>query len=177
MFLIFQVLVFVAKTRLRVVVWKYVLISLNWRKLESVFVCIAFFIDRFLQPFLSLCVLVAFVCYSLHDIAVDLMFYWKPLQRLSSCCLLGSLLGPEDLKLLLTFTGPFDFISQKIESFIATVPGFSGSGFWVNEQTKSVAWVRERTIPTERLPLVGEVSGNFSSSHRGGSRTAVFSIF
>jgi hypothetical protein len=28
-------------------------------------------------------------------------------------------------------------------------------------QTNSVAWVRERTIPTERPPLVSEVSGNF----------------
>jgi hypothetical protein len=26
---------------------------------------------------------------------------------------------------------------------------------------KSVAWARERTIPTERPPLVGEVSVNF----------------
>jgi hypothetical protein len=29
------------------------------------------------------------------------------------------------------------------------------------EQTKSVALVRERTIPTERPPPVGEVSANF----------------
>jgi hypothetical protein len=27
--------------------------------------------------------------------------------------------------------------------------------------TNSVALVRERTVPTERPPLVGEVSGNF----------------
>jgi hypothetical protein len=30
-----------------------------------------------------------------------------------------------------------------------------------NKQTNSVAFVRERTIPTERPPLVGEVSANF----------------
>jgi hypothetical protein len=30
-----------------------------------------------------------------------------------------------------------------------------------NNKTNSVAWVRERTIPTERLPLVGGVSANF----------------
>jgi hypothetical protein len=40
--------------------------------------------------------------------------------------------------------------------------------------TNSVALVRERTIPTERLPLVGEVSANFtdkgvSRGQRGGS--------
>jgi hypothetical protein len=30
-----------------------------------------------------------------------------------------------------------------------------------NKQTNSVALVRERTIPTERTPPVGEVSANF----------------
>jgi hypothetical protein len=30
-----------------------------------------------------------------------------------------------------------------------------------NNNNKSVALVRERTIPTERPPLVGEVSANF----------------
>jgi hypothetical protein len=30
-----------------------------------------------------------------------------------------------------------------------------------NKQTNSVALVRERTIPTERPPTVGEVSANF----------------
>jgi hypothetical protein len=29
------------------------------------------------------------------------------------------------------------------------------------KQTNSMVWVRERTIPTERPPLVGEVSANF----------------
>jgi hypothetical protein len=31
-----------------------------------------------------------------------------------------------------------------------------------NKKTNSVAWVRKRTIPSGRLPLVGEVSANFS---------------
>jgi hypothetical protein len=31
-----------------------------------------------------------------------------------------------------------------------------------NKQTNSMAWVRERTIPTERPPLLGEVVANFS---------------
>jgi hypothetical protein len=31
----------------------------------------------------------------------------------------------------------------------------------VNKKTNSVAWVHERTIPTELPPLVGEVSANF----------------
>jgi hypothetical protein len=43
-----------------------------------------------------------------------------------------------------------------------------------NNNNNSVALVRERTIPTERQPLVGEVSANFlrirgSCSQRGGS--------
>jgi hypothetical protein len=33
-----------------------------------------------------------------------------------------------------------------------------GDAEWV---TNSVAWVRERTIRTERPPIVGEVSANF----------------
>jgi hypothetical protein len=50
-----------------------------------------------------------------------------------------------------------------------------------NNNNNSVALVRERTIPTERPPLVGEVSANFcgqrvSRGQRGGSLTAVISI-
>jgi hypothetical protein len=46
----------------------------------------------------------------------------------------------------------------------------------------SLVLVRERTIPTERPTLVGEVSANFlgqnvSRSQRRGSPTAVFSAF
>jgi hypothetical protein len=35
---------------------------------------------------------------------------------------------------------------------------------WIHDKHKkySVAWVREQTIPTERLPLVNEVNANFS---------------
>jgi hypothetical protein len=49
-------------------------------------------------------------------------------------------------------------------------------------KTNSVALVRERTIPTERPPLVGEVSPTFADrevSHGqcDGSPTAVISIF
>jgi hypothetical protein len=32
----------------------------------------------------------------------------------------------------------------------------------VTKKQNSVAWVRNRTIPTERPPLVGEISANFS---------------
>jgi hypothetical protein len=44
-----------------------------------------------------------------------------------------------------------------------------------NKQTNSVAWVHERTIPTEQPPLVGEVSANFcryrvARGQRGGSK-------
>jgi hypothetical protein len=46
----------------------------------------------------------------------------------------------------------------------------------------SVAWVRERTIPTERLPLVGEFSAIFADrgvlrSQRVGSPTVKISVF
>jgi hypothetical protein len=42
--------------------------------------------------------------------------------------------------------------------------------------------IRERIIPIERPPIVGEVSANFgdsgvSRSQRGGSSTAVISVF
>jgi hypothetical protein len=51
-----------------------------------------------------------------------------------------------------------------------------------NNNSNSVALVRERTIPTERPPLGGEVSANFadrgvSRSQHGRSPTAVFSNF
>jgi hypothetical protein len=52
-----------------------------------------------------------------------------------------------------------------------------------NKQTNSVTRVRERTIPTERPSLVGEVSEKtftdrgVSRSQRGGSRTAAISVF
>jgi hypothetical protein len=47
----------------------------------------------------------------------------------------------------------------------------------VSKPINSVALVRERTIPTERPPLVGEVSANFvdkgvSIGQRGGSLRA-----
>jgi hypothetical protein len=44
---------------------------------------------------------------------------------------------------------------------ITDVP--SGLGLTLKKQTKtnSMVWVRERTVPTERPPLVGEVSFNF----------------
>jgi hypothetical protein len=45
-----------------------------------------------------------------------------------------------------------------------------------NKQTNSMVWVRERTIPTKRTPLVGEViEGATRSAWR--TPTAVFSIF
>jgi hypothetical protein len=49
-------------------------------------------------------------------------------------------------------------------------------------KTDSVVWVRERTIPTERSPLVGKVSANFlriegATWSAWRIPTAVFSIF
>jgi hypothetical protein len=37
----------------------------------------------------------------------------------------------------------------------------TGGFMWTNVLTNSVALVRERTIPTEQPPFVGEVSANF----------------
>jgi hypothetical protein len=39
--------------------------------------------------------------------------------------------------------------------------GIKACGYCVIKKLNSVAGVRERTIPTERPPLVGEVSANF----------------
>jgi hypothetical protein len=46
---------------------------------------------------------------------------------------------------------------------LTCVKGFSqnSAGEPTSETTNSVALVRERTIPTERPPLVGEISANF----------------
>jgi hypothetical protein len=51
-----------------------------------------------------------------------------------------------------------------------------------NNNNNSMVSVRERTIPTERPPLVGEVCANFanrgvSRSQRGGYHTAVITVF
>jgi hypothetical protein len=49
------------------------------------------------------------------------------------------------------------------------------------EELNSVAWVRERTIPNERPPLVAEVNANFCgykvSRDQREIPTAVFSTF
>jgi hypothetical protein len=34
-------------------------------------------------------------------------------------------------------------------------------GYSTNKQTNPMVWVRERTIPTKRPPLLGEVVANF----------------
>jgi len=46
---------------------------------------------------------------------------------------------------------------------IASLKGWKSSNIWEQpyKQTNSVSLVRERTIPTERPPLVGEVGANF----------------
>jgi hypothetical protein len=44
------------------------------------------------------------------------------------------------------------------------VPGpgpWKGTDTWQNKQTNSMAWICERTIQSERPPLVSEVSANF----------------
>jgi hypothetical protein len=119
----------IAKIRLHVVC-KYVLIFLNWRRylLESVCLSVPLFRDWFLQS--SLFTLI-WTSYALSGIC-PLQFAWKPLEQFSSCCLFyGSFLlcslldreGGGDMfppKLLLTLTGPYDLISQKVEPFIAT---------------------------------------------------------
>jgi hypothetical protein len=37
----------------------------------------------------------------------------------------------------------------------------TGAFTFTTNKTNSMAWVHERTIPTERPPLVGEISANF----------------
>jgi hypothetical protein len=55
-------------------------------------------------------------------------------------------------------------------------------GYQTNKQTNSMVWVRERTIPTERPQLVGEVIANVlriegATWSAGRFPTAVFSVF
>jgi hypothetical protein len=63
----------------------------------------------------------------------------------------------------------------------STIPGNYGWLF-VLLKLNSAAWVREQTIPTEKRPLVGEVSANLCGQ-RGATwsawriPTAVFSVF
>jgi hypothetical protein len=47
--------------------------------------------------------------------------------------------------------------SQNLERFVNILNIIK-----TNKQTNSGAFVRQQTIPTERPPLVGEVSANFS---------------
>jgi hypothetical protein len=47
------------------------------------------------------------------------------------------------------------------ESLQPAVFKTTSKGPYPETKLNSVAWVRERTIPTERPPLVGEVTGNF----------------
>jgi hypothetical protein len=53
------------------------------------------------------------------------------------------------------------FITQASTCFGTYVPSSGSAETCRNKQTNSVALVRERTIPTERPPPVGEVSANF----------------
>jgi hypothetical protein len=62
------------------------------------------------------------------------------------------------------------------------VPSLPHTSSWHNKQTNSVARVRDRIMPTERPPLVGEVSANFcgyrvSRGQRERIATALFSAF
>jgi hypothetical protein len=62
-------------------------------------------------------------------------------------------------------SGVFAYTIPNFSKFLTT--GYSDTSImWIhrmtnNNKTNSVALVRKRTIPTERPPLVGEVSGNF----------------
>jgi hypothetical protein len=48
------------------------------------------------------------------------------------------------------------FPIQSLINLIDTVPFY-----FSDKKNNSMVWVRERTIPTERPPLVGEVNANF----------------
>jgi hypothetical protein len=61
-----------------------------------------------------------------------------------------SIIGSQCLALVTVRTAQARVTSQRIKKDLYSL--------W---KLQSVAWVRERTIPTERPPLVGEVSANF----------------
>jgi hypothetical protein len=48
-----------------------------------------------------------------------------------------------------------------LESRVHVLPKHIHYNFTYLTQLNSMAWVHERTIPIEQLPLVGEVSANF----------------
>jgi hypothetical protein len=50
---------------------------------------------------------------------------------------------------------------KKLYSFLESNPDRPSCNPWWLKKINSVAVVRKRTIPTERPPLVGEVSANF----------------
>jgi hypothetical protein len=56
-------------------------------------------------------------------------------------------------------TGGTCFVSR-LESLVCT-NSMNVTNMFVAKKLNSLAWVRKRTMPTERLPLVGEVSANF----------------
>jgi hypothetical protein len=51
--------------------------------------------------------------------------------------------------------------NKNIYKYIRSSPKVFSNKHKILKKPNSVAWVRERTIPTERLQLVGEVSANF----------------
>jgi hypothetical protein len=61
------------------------------------------------------------------------------------------------IKLLMLFVGILTYLKPKVFAIVASYT----DTFLINNNNNSVALVRERTIPTERPPIVGEVSASF----------------
>jgi hypothetical protein len=70
--------------------------------------------------------------------------------------------GPDILSSVLSLCSPPNAVNRISRPHEANGElSYSASPFQNKQTTNSVALVRERTIPTERPPLVGEVSANF----------------
>jgi hypothetical protein len=58
-------------------------------------------------------------------------------------------------------------LQLQLKAAVSKVHGNEAEGIYVHKlKLNYVALVRERTIPNDRLPLVGEVSANFSADKR-----------
>jgi hypothetical protein len=66
------------------------------------------------------------------------------------------------IKLLLVHSCVFMVMCEVVGMYVLLPCAYKPFGQWqVDIKLNSVAWVRERTIPTERPPLVGQVNANF----------------
>jgi hypothetical protein len=86
----------------------------------------------------------------------------KAKSRMSQRALMVAVLCYTQQRHMLLMACPCIYISCIKRHGIGKIMGYHVTGFLCSvSELNSVAWVRERTTPTERSPIVGEVSANF----------------